>query len=86
MYKQEKVLLGGASGLGLSVTGAACYKQLQQPEPQPRHGAEMPVLGWLKYSSCGDSVRGALGRPLTNGELLLFIIFGDAGWNPGLQS
>lgn len=46
MYKQEKVLLGGASGLGLSVTGAACYKQWQQPEPQPRHGAEMPVLGW----------------------------------------
>lgn len=48
MYEQEKVLLGGTSGLGLSVTGTVCYKQWQQPEPQPRHGAEMPVLGWLQ--------------------------------------
>lgn len=82
IYKQEKFLLGGASGLGLSVTGTACYSDgslNRSPDLAQRS------LSWdgLNSSSCGDSVRGALGRPLTNGELLLFIIFGDAGMNPG---
>lgn len=81
IYKQEKFLLGaGSASLSLALPATNSDSSLNRsPDLAQR------CLSWdgLKSSSCGDSVRGTLSRPLTNGELLLFIIFGDAGLNPG---
>lgn len=66
----------GSSSLSLALSATNRGSSLSRSPDMAQR-----CLSWdgLKYSSCGDSVRGALGRPLTNGELLLFIIFGDAG-------
>lgn len=74
--------LQGSASLSLVLPATSGSSLNRSPDMAQR------CLSWddLKYSSCGDSVRGTLGRPLTNGELLLFIMFGDVGWNPGPRS